>query len=69
MLDIPIVEGESGSIELAESASSALKKHNVFIAKRHGVFAAGKNMEEAYVYICLVEQACKIKYFTEKISS
>ena len=63
---IPIIEGEPGSTVLAESAKSALKDHNAFMVKSHGVFGVGKNLEEAYGYICLVEQSCKIKYFVDK---
>jgi len=63
---IPIIEGEPGSMGLAESANRALKDNNAFIVKSHGVFGVGESLEEAYGYISLVEQACKIKYLVNK---
>ena len=60
---IPLITGKIGSKELARNASEALKDHKVAIIRGHGSISVGKIMEEAYVHICSVEHACKVKYY------
>lgn len=60
---MPLITGKIGSKELAKNASEALKDSKVAIIRGHGSIAIGKIMEEAYVHICTVEHACKVKYY------
>ncbi|UCH32990.1 MAG: aldolase [Armatimonadota bacterium] len=63
--EIPLITGGAGSKQLAQAASKALADHRGTIIRGHGSITAGKLMEEAYVYTCSIEHACKIKYFTD----
>jgi L-fuculose-phosphate aldolase len=63
--EIPIITGGVGSRELAQNAANALKDHKGAIIKEHGPIAIGKIIEEAFVTICSIEHACKVKYFTD----
>lgn len=60
---IPIITGKVGSKELAVNSTEALKDHKVALMRGHGSIATGKIMEEAYVHICSLEHACKVKYY------
>lgn len=62
---IPIVEGYMGSEELAKNVSQSLRNHRACIARGHGVFAVGSNLEEAYVVTCMVEHCSMIKHLVE----
>ncbi|MFH1783515.1 MAG: aldolase [bacterium] len=62
---IPLVKGPGGSKELALNASKALKTSKGAIIREHGSIAVGKTLEEAYVYLCAIEQSAKVKYFTD----
>lgn len=63
--EIPIIAGMSGSPELAADSANALKNHRAIIVKDHGVITVGKNIEEAYTHICIVEHSCKLKYYVD----
>lgn len=66
--EIPIVSGEPGTEKLANKCAEALKNRRAVIVRGHGTFAVGKNLTEAYLIISSLEQACKIKYFTDLYS-
>ncbi|MDK2974659.1 MAG: L-fuculose-phosphate aldolase [Methanofollis sp.] len=57
---IPVVGGAPGTQELADSVAAALGEGHLAIARGHGTFAAGKNLEEAYLYTSLAEHACRV---------
>ena len=59
---IPIVNGGTGSTELAEAVGETLNDFNGLIVRGHGTFTAGKNVEEAYLTTCAIEYSCKISY-------
>jgi L-fuculose-phosphate aldolase len=59
---VPVVEGDFGTDALSKSVSSALSMHNACIAKGHGVFAAGKSLDEAYAFACMAEHSSKVRY-------
>ena len=63
--EIPIVTGQIGTKELAESVATALEKHKGCIVKSHGTFTVGKILEEAYVHTTMIEHSAKIKYFCD----
>jgi L-fuculose-phosphate aldolase len=58
--EIPIVDGEPGSAELAGNVTDALAGHPVVIARGHGTFAGGKTLEEAYLHTAAAEHSCRI---------
>lgn len=58
--DIPVVDGEPGTDEIAHNASKILKDHRVVIVRGHGTFASGATLDEGYIYTSIVEHACRI---------
>jgi len=61
---IAVVEGACGTQDLADAVAEGLTNAHVVIAKGHGTFAAGKNLDEAYLYTSLAEHCCKVLYLT-----
>jgi L-fuculose-phosphate aldolase len=61
---IPVVGGACGSDDLAEQVASALKGCRVVVARGHGTFAAGDNLDEAYLLTSLAEHSCRILFLT-----
>jgi L-fuculose-phosphate aldolase len=57
---IPIAQGEPGSPELAEDVAECLALSPLCIARGHGTFAAGKTLEEGYLFTSLAEHACRV---------
>ncbi|HJJ28347.1 MAG TPA: aldolase [Methanocorpusculum sp.] len=57
---IEIVDGACGSQALADNVGEALSQSKIVIARGHGTFAAGKNLDEAYLYTSLCEHCCKV---------
>ena len=62
---IPVVSGAPGSQEVATTVSDALIRSKLVIARGHGTFAAGKTLDEAYLYTSLAEHACRVLYFKQ----
>ncbi|MDD1700417.1 MAG: aldolase [Methanoregula sp.] len=60
---IPVVEGAPGSQKIADNVSNALMFSELVIIRGHGTFAAGKNLDAAYVYTSLAEHSCKVLFF------
>jgi L-fuculose-phosphate aldolase len=57
---IPVVQGRPGTNSLAKSVAEGLTRAPVVIARGHGTFAAGKTLDEAYLYTSIAEHACKV---------
>ena len=57
---IPVVDGMPGSEELASQVAVALGTARVVIARGHGTFAAGKNLDEAYIFTSLADHSSHI---------
>jgi L-fuculose-phosphate aldolase len=57
---IPVVQGAPGSQEIAENVANALSSSKLVIARGHGTFAAGKTLDEAFVYTSLAEHSCRV---------
>jgi L-fuculose-phosphate aldolase len=57
---IPVVSGSPGSQEIADTVSDALVSAKLVIVRGHGTFAAGKTLDEAYLYTSLAEHACRV---------
>ena len=64
---VPVVEAEvlTGSKELGIKLAKALDFYKGAIVYRHGTFAAGHTLEDAYHTTCLIEMACKVMYLVE----
>lgn len=59
---IPIINGPSGSEELAHAAATALNEHHGALIRGHGVVTRGRRVEDAFALLALIEQACHIRY-------
>jgi L-fuculose-phosphate aldolase len=57
---IPVVTGAPGSQDIADNVARALKSSNLVIVRGHGTFAAGKSLDEAYLFTSLAEHSCRI---------
>lgn len=61
---IPVVTGEPGTDELARNVADGLAVAPVVIARGHGTFASGKDLDQAYFYTSLAEHACRVIAFS-----
>ena len=57
---IPVVCGAPGSQEVADNVAAVLARSNLVIVRGHGTFAAGKTLDEAFVFTSLAEYSCRI---------
>jgi L-fuculose-phosphate aldolase len=57
---IPVVEGRPGTDEIACAVAGGLRDTHIVIVRGHGTFAAGKTLDEAYIYTSIAEYACRI---------
>jgi L-fuculose-phosphate aldolase len=57
---IGVVDGASGSPTLAHVVAAALQMSPAVIVRRHGTFAIGATLDEAYVITSAVEHGCRI---------
>ncbi|MCX8084363.1 MAG: class II aldolase/adducin family protein [Calditerrivibrio sp.] len=63
MVKVPIVTGKSGSRELADSVTNALKTNYLVIVKDHGVFAKGKTLKDCFIYLSALEHYAKYNFY------
>ena len=59
-LEIPVIHGVPGSQDIADAVVNVLSSSNIVIARGHGTFAAGKTLDEAYVFTSLAEHSCRV---------
>jgi L-fuculose-phosphate aldolase len=59
---IPVVAGPPGSQRLGDRVAEALLRGKIVIARGHGTFAAGKDLEEAYLVTSAAEHSCRVLY-------
>ncbi len=57
---IPVALGEPGTQDLADDVAEYLALAPLCIARGHGTFAAGKTLQEAYLFTSLAEHACRV---------
>jgi len=62
--EVSVVGGLPGTQELAANCAEVLKNSNLVIARGHGTFAAGKTIDEAYLFTSLAEHASRILFYT-----
>jgi L-fuculose-phosphate aldolase len=65
---IPVVKVRPGTDELAEHVAQGLMLSPVVIARGHGTFAAGKTLDEAYVFTSLAEHSCQVLTLIEGLN-
>ncbi len=58
-------DGARGTQELADAVAEGLACANVVIARGHGTFAAGKDLDQAYLFTSLAEHCCKVLHYTK----
>ena len=63
---MPVIEGKPGSEAAAENVARGLLSSCVAVARGHGTFAGGKNLDEAYIRTSLTEHSCRILILTGK---
>ncbi|MDD1659402.1 MAG: aldolase [Methanomicrobiales archaeon] len=61
---IPVVAGDPGSQVLGNRVAHGLMHGKIVVARGHGTFAAGKDLEEAYLVTSAAEHACRIIFLT-----
>ncbi|MDD1678529.1 MAG: aldolase [Methanomicrobiales archaeon] len=64
---VRVVEGASGTRDLARTVASALRSSPVVIVRGHGTFAIGATLDEAYVITSTVEHACRILFLRSQV--
>ncbi len=59
---IPVVSVEmaSGSKEMAETVSEALRGYKIIMQRGHGCFSTGQTLEEAYAWVSALEEVSDI---------
>jgi L-fuculose-phosphate aldolase len=57
---IPVVAGPPGSQDLAVAVARALTDARVVVARGQGTFAAGKSLDEAYIFTSLAEHSSRV---------
>ncbi len=64
---IPVISVANciASQQVANSIINYVADVHAIIVERHGVYSWGKNLEEAYHYLSVVESACRINYLRE----
>ncbi len=63
---IPVAQGACGSEELAENIAQAIKTVPLVLARGHGTFAAGPDLDRAYQLTALAEHSCRILWLLDR---
>ncbi|KQC03519.1 MAG: fuculose phosphate aldolase [Methanoculleus sp. SDB] len=58
--EIPVVEGDPGTEELAWRVADGVAHASAVIARGHGTFAAAETLVQAYLLTSVIEHACRI---------
>ncbi|MBI3978965.1 MAG: aldolase [Chloroflexi bacterium] len=59
------VDRTSGSKELEERVSQALRSYKGITVRGHGTWAIANLLEDAYHITCMIEAACQIRYLVD----
>jgi L-fuculose-phosphate aldolase len=57
---VVVVEMASGSTEMAQTVSEALREYKIIMQRGHGCFSIGQTLEEAYHWISALEEMSDI---------
>jgi L-fuculose-phosphate aldolase len=66
--EVPIIPQDTPTVTKPERVVEELKYHPVVIIKGHGTVAIGKNLQEAFLFTDLLEEAVHCQFFKERIS-
>jgi L-fuculose-phosphate aldolase len=68
---VPVLSAEfsSGSPEMAEMTSDALRRYKLIMLRGHGIFAIGQTLDEALQWTSAFEMGCNILYKLETLGS
>ncbi|MGD9108876.1 MAG: class II aldolase/adducin family protein [Gammaproteobacteria bacterium] len=64
---IPVINAQNtiASTEVAEKIKQYANTSHAVVIQKHGVFSWGKNLEEAYHFLTVVESASRVNYLLE----
>ena len=65
--EVPIIPQDTPTVTKPEKVVEALKYHPVVIVKGHGTVAIGKNLQEAFLFTDLLEEAVHCQFFKERV--
>lgn len=61
---VKVIDGQFGSVELAEKISDSVRDAGIAIVRNHGMYAGGKNLREAYNKLSYLEHSCEVLYYS-----
>jgi len=64
--EIPIIAQSTPTVTRPEQLVEELKYRPVVIIKGHGTVATGKNLQEAFLFTDLLEEAVRCRFFTQR---
>ena len=64
--EVPIIPQDTPTVTQPEKVVEELKYHPVVIVKGHGTVAIGKDLQEAFLFTDLLEQAVHCEFFKER---
>ena len=59
---LKVVEGKFGSRELAQKISESVAEKGIAVVRGHGIYAAGKNFDDAFKLASYLEHSCEVLY-------
>ncbi len=65
--EVPIIPQDTPTVTKPEKVVEALKYHPVVIVKGHGTVGIGKNLQEAFLFTDLLEEAVHCQFFKERV--
>jgi L-fuculose-phosphate aldolase len=65
--EVPIIAQETPTVTEPEKVVEGLKYHPVVILKGHGTVAIGKNLQEAFLFTDLLEEAVHCQFFQKRL--
>jgi L-fuculose-phosphate aldolase len=66
---VAVIAQDTPTITRPEALVDALKYNPIVIIKGHGTVAIGKNLQEAFLYTDLLEEAVQCRFFQEKVDN
>ncbi len=65
--EVPIIPQDTPTVTRPEKVVEALKYHPIVIIKGHGTVAIGKDLQEAFLFTDLLEEAVRCQFFREHL--
>jgi len=64
---VPVVEQNTPTVTDVEPVLEALEGSKIAVLKKHGVVAVGENFKEAFSLIELLEEQCRVGFYTKNL--